>query len=102
MSFIFFDFNFHFFILYYLCFPTRRSSDLCPGWCWSSTGSSNAMARPTSSRWRWPPSRSEEHTSELQSRGHHVCRLLHDKKNTLTCYNGGIVEGWLTCTACKL
>src|SRR5690625_6503552 len=25
--------------------------------------------------------RSEEHTSELQSRGHHVCRLLLDKKN---------------------
>src|SRR5690625_5892932 len=27
-------------------------------------------------------SRSEEHTSELQSRGHLVCRLLLDKKNT--------------------
>src|SRR5690625_6847169 len=26
-------------------------------------------------------SRSEEHTSELQSRGHIVCRLLLDKKN---------------------
>src|SRR5690625_6325235 len=26
--------------------------------------------------------RSEEHTSELQSRGHLVCRLLHDKKKT--------------------
>src|SRR5690625_6566982 len=26
--------------------------------------------------------RSEEHTSELQSRGHHVCRLLLAKKNT--------------------
>src|SRR5437870_7479072 len=25
--------------------------------------------------------RSEEHTSELQSRGHHVCRLLLEKKN---------------------
>src|SRR5690625_6568160 len=25
--------------------------------------------------------RSEEHTSELQSRGHLVCRLLHEKKN---------------------
>src|SRR5690625_5775490 len=25
--------------------------------------------------------RSEEHTSELQSRGHIVCRLLHEKKN---------------------
>src|SRR6266702_6751360 len=28
--------------------------------------------------WRWP--RSEEHTSELQSRGHLVCRLLLEKK----------------------
>src|SRR5437870_7152081 len=28
----------------------------------------------------WTPSRSEEHTSELQSRGHLVCRLLLEKK----------------------
>src|SRR5690625_6184894 len=28
------------------------------------------------------PVRSEEHTSELQSRGHLVCRLLLEKKNT--------------------
>src|SRR5690625_6902655 len=28
--------------------------------------------------------RSEEHTSELQSRGHLVCRLLLEKKNTQT------------------
>src|SRR5690625_6506774 len=27
--------------------------------------------------------RSEEHTSELQSRGHLVCRLLLEKKNTI-------------------
>src|SRR5690625_5532724 len=30
--------------------------------------------------YRSPPSRSEEHTSELQSRGHLVCRLLLEKK----------------------
>src|SRR5690625_5584966 len=32
----------------------------------------------------WPsePGRSEEHTSELQSRGHLVCRLLLEKKKT--------------------
>src|SRR5690625_7035213 len=32
--------------------------------------------------------RSEEHTSELQSRGHLVCRLLLEKKNAnrTTCY----------------
>src|SRR5207253_10213040 len=29
-------------------------------------------------------SRSEEHTSELQSRGHLVCRLLLEKKNAIT------------------
>src|SRR5215208_7840049 len=36
---------------------------------------------------RWPDaSRSEEHTSELQSRGHLVCRLLLEKKkNTYIC-----------------
>src|SRR5439155_23490117 len=28
----------------------------------------------------WSPARSEEHTSELQSRGHLVCRLLLEKK----------------------
>src|SRR5690625_7027361 len=28
-----------------------------------------------------PDNRSEEHTSELQSRGHLVCRLLLEKKN---------------------
>src|SRR5690625_5636730 len=29
---------------------------------------------------RWQEDRSEEHTSELQSRGHLVCRLLLEKK----------------------
>src|SRR5216684_7680206 len=31
-----------------------------------------------------PPDRSEEHTSELQSRLHLVCRLLLEKKNPTT------------------
>src|SRR3989442_3368537 len=31
------------------------------------------------------PLRSEEHTSELQSRPHLVCRLLLEKKNITTC-----------------
>src|SRR5690625_5718133 len=30
--------------------------------------------------WNFKIVRSEEHTSELQSRGHLVCRLLHKKK----------------------
>src|SRR2546430_4864950 len=33
---------------------------------------------------RRPPSRSEEHTSELQSQSNLVCRLLLGKKNLLT------------------
>src|SRR5690625_705342 len=37
----------------------------------------NYIMRPASLR-----SRSEEHTSELQSRGHLVCRLLLEKKKT--------------------
>src|SRR5437870_10509662 len=65
-------------------FPTRRSSDLfevnatlkglighaltLPGHCL------RCLANVTL--------RSEEHTSELQSRGHLVCRLLHEKKKT--------------------
>src|SRR6266702_7873368 len=32
----------------------------------------------------WPRPRSEEHTSELQSRGHLVCRLLLEKKKKNT------------------
>src|SRR6266508_1924248 len=43
--------------------PPRNPADLG----WVSAGSS-------------PPARSEEHTSELQSRGHLVCRLLLEKK----------------------
>src|SRR5690625_2703030 len=31
------------------------------------------------------PMRSEEHTSELQSRGHIVCRLLHENKAQFSC-----------------
>src|SRR2546422_8527126 len=54
----------------------------------SRRGSSSFRSRPR--RWRneedprrltWPSGRSEEHTSELQSRLHLVCRLLLEKKN---------------------
>src|SRR5207253_4661060 len=37
-----------------------------------------------------PRSRSEEHTSELQSRGHLVCRLLLEKKKTHTPANSRV------------
>src|SRR5437870_11369693 len=45
----------------------------------------SALSRcaPKNARWRGTPcwrQRSEEHTSELQSRGHLVCRLLLEKK----------------------
>src|SRR5690606_41669744 len=68
-------------------FPTRRSSDLCA----SPMRNPNASASTVSSRCsvrmraaralRWW-SRSEEHTSELQSRENLVCRLLLEKKKT--------------------
>src|SRR5439155_26858260 len=38
---------------------------------------------------RNPVHRSEEHTSELQSRGHLVCRLLLEKKKKRTKHDGG-------------
>src|SRR5690554_7224575 len=38
-------------------------------------------ARPSVSSAPWSWGRSEEHTSELQSRPHLVCRLLLEKKN---------------------
>src|SRR5439155_21035203 len=42
---------------------------------------STCFASPAPSRSRFS-ARSEEHTSELQSRGHLVCRLLLEKKKT--------------------
>src|SRR5690625_7514358 len=63
-------------------FPTRRSSDLSrptPVRLWPIPTSVMAhRARRGRNRAR---RRSEEHTSELQSRGHLVCRLLLEKKN---------------------
>src|SRR5690625_5555235 len=41
-----------------------------------------AVKRRSSPRHRSGTTRSEEHTSELQSRGHLVCRLLLEKKKT--------------------
>src|SRR5207253_10205771 len=59
-------------------FPCSR----CGNDCSSSPASRLAACRPVSTnrlpfRSEW---RSEEHTSELQSRGHLVCRLLLEKK----------------------
>src|SRR5260370_2453283 len=51
-------------------------------WRTSAQGSSSFRARMSSSASRQPvaPSRSEEHTSELQSHLNLVCRLLLEKK----------------------
>src|SRR5947209_10806533 len=83
-------------------FPTRRSSDLAirsrctptrstKRWRCRLTSplaspatrscSCNRKAAPTASS---IPGRSEEHTSELQSRQYLVCRLLLEKKKTPT------------------
>src|SRR5436305_11932256 len=74
-----------FFFFFYFCaaprdlhsFPTRRSSDLGAVVLVLAVAV-GAMARFHGSA---PWHRSEEHTSELQSRPHLVCRLLLEKKN---------------------
>src|SRR5207253_6595405 len=70
-------------------FPTRRSSDLLTheqgfrapgvpvGWVYRVSAERQRLFPPTLAE-----RRSEEHTSELQSRGHLVCRLLLEKKKT--------------------
>src|SRR5437660_5288134 len=55
---------------------------------WGSTLASIYSVRPNaracvSTPVTWKELRSEEHTSELQSRGHLVCRLLLEKKQTI-------------------
>src|SRR5207253_11388704 len=73
-------------------FPTRRSSDLFPadficealyqtrGWFYSLLAVSTLLFDRSAYRNVLCLGRSEEHTSELQSRGHLVCRLLLEKK----------------------
>src|SRR5690625_5551734 len=79
-------------------FPTRRSSDLHPDWClehiaelvYANTGSAMVVSATAAAGKKYADAlradptlrfqRSEEHTSELQSRGHLVCRLLLEKK----------------------
>src|SRR5439155_21925970 len=66
-------------------FPTRRSSDLSQSTsaitaasaCLSELNDANFAASHGGKTFA---QRSEEHTSELQSRGHLVCRLLLEKK----------------------
>src|SRR5690606_41355092 len=59
------------------CGPARRRATAAPRcWPWSSR---STPTRPTPRRSSRRP-RSEEHTSELQSRENLVCRLLLEKK----------------------
>src|SRR5947207_10877752 len=82
-------------------FPTRRSSDLSDRKAWRSNDVLAPVRRepdpaiaveavlrsnPSAGKWAQPPpeqpshTRSEEHTSELQSHSDLVCRLLLEKK----------------------
>src|SRR5437660_7288850 len=65
-----------------------RSSCLASAMRWERSGPSNSTREAPSfctiaNRVGGAGSRSEEHTSELQSRGHLVCRLLLEKKKIM-------------------
>src|SRR3712207_8829336 len=57
--------------------PTALLAAAC-----ASAGHSPGVAAPCWNPWTTVPARSEEHTSELQSRQYLVCRLLLEKKKT--------------------
>src|SRR5690625_5811788 len=85
-----FVFSFSFYHCYFHSFPTRRSSDLgarrSPRHPLVAFGGAGGRACPhpalaEAAGRHAARGRSEEHTSELQSRGHLVCRLLLEKKN---------------------
>src|SRR5207244_12132260 len=69
-------------------FPTRRSSDLArplePKMFLRRRFRFDRRSPPAARPQRGPALRSEEHTSELQSPDHLVCRLLLEKKKKLT------------------
>src|SRR2546430_10983241 len=46
-------------------------------------------------------SRSEEHTSELQSQSNLVCRLLLEKKNNVTAYNADVTDVYHRLLSCE-
>src|SRR5258708_19004104 len=66
--------------IYTHSFPTRRSSDLLV----STKGRRKPRSCSSSVLLSGKTERSEEHTSELQSPDHLVCRLLLEKKNIFT------------------
>src|SRR5258708_23679627 len=68
---------------------TLSLHDALPISCTWTRTRARPRSRP-SANWLRPsrPPRSEEHTSELQSPDHLVCRLLLEKKNALTAFRG--------------
>src|SRR5690554_7167229 len=85
------------FAFFFFFFSSRRRHTRC-GRDWSSNVCSSDLSAPrcsicsnnsaTALRPIWSRGRSGEHTSELQSRPHLVCRLLLEKKKRLTRYGG--------------
>src|SRR5947208_4788181 len=88
-------------------FPTRRSSDLDQAFpaavALPASGASHSIARLDAEicnrqarlRFVYRIRRSEEHTSELQSPDHLVCRLLLEKKNCRLKVAGSITSEWV-------
>src|SRR5947208_5378598 len=66
-------------------FPTRRSSDLFLGRWRPNHATTVCLDMLGATIDRKTRRRSEEHTSELQSPDHLVCRLLLEKKNPQLC-----------------
>src|SRR2546427_5681870 len=68
---------------YTTLFRSCRSSTSCPTGTWArwSACSRAGTSRPTPIWYGTEKTRSEEHTSELQSQSNLVCRLLLEKKN---------------------
>src|SRR3989442_11709263 len=60
--------------------PLARFINISPALTFPDDGSYDYSLG--SARYNWVAGRSEEHTSELQSRPHLVCRLLLEKKKT--------------------
>src|SRR5215510_15264145 len=70
-----------FFIFFFLMIRRPPRSTLFPYTTLFRSALPQTVRRlPCTSPMVWKQGRSEEHTSELQSRGHLVCRLLLEKK----------------------
>src|SRR5436305_15317605 len=62
--------------------PISNTATWVPRTSWSASARRWSAATSNPVTWLRQTSRSEEHTSELQSRPHLVCRLLLEKKKT--------------------